>query len=84
MNYHVGGWSHDVVATNISKLGGKYYSLPSYSPELNPIELIWAYLKHELHNTELTSDLPSAVVKIMQKIDHEQVANCYEECGYSL
>ena len=45
-------------------------NIPPYSPELNPIEQLWAYLKKKLTNQffKTTRALKIAVVKELDKI----------------
>ena len=45
-------------------------NIPPYSPELNPIEQLWAYLKKKLTNQffKTTKELKIAVVKELDKI----------------
>lgn len=47
---------------------------PPYSPELNPIELLWAYLKHQLANQFFrnTKQLKAAVTKVLQQIKNDK------------
>lgn len=47
---------------------------PPYSPELNPIELLWANLKHRLANQffENTKQLKAGVTDILQKIKNDK------------
>jgi hypothetical protein len=37
LSYHVKGWSGKFANTVVELLGGKYFRLPAYSPEFNPI-----------------------------------------------
>ena len=57
--WHVSGRLH--VPSNLTLL-----PLPSYSPELNPIERVWLYLRerflsHRIHLTTRTSLMPLVV-----------------------
>lgn len=49
-------------------------NLPPYSPELNPIEQVWAYLKMKLANRffKNTSSLHEAVVQELEKISRNK------------
>ena len=65
-------------------------NIPAYSPELNPIEQLWACLKKRLSNQffKTTSELKKAVIKTLDEIanDKELIQsffknkelNCYE------
>lgn len=61
--------------------------LPGYAPELNPIELIWRYLKHvELKNLccrdidHLWEELTAAITRVDAK--DEVTDGCIEHVGY--
>ncbi|WP_245860049.1 IS630 family transposase [Spirosoma aerolatum] len=45
--------------------------LPAYSPELNPVELIWSYLKGQLKNQVFTN-LDELTIAIREQIKHLQ------------
>lgn len=47
---------------------------PPYSPELNPIELLWAYLKRQLANQffKNTTELKAAVTATLQQIKNDK------------
>ena len=44
--------SHKVVRQLISSAGAKPFFLPKYSPDLNPIEQVFAKLKHLLRKAD--------------------------------
>jgi transposase len=56
--------------------------LPSYSPELNPIEKLWEWIKKECSHNFIYPDLESlveAVCKVYQKLDYndyKRLCNC--------
>jgi transposase len=41
-NYHVSGWAFNVIIKTFKEIGVHYHVLPTYNPELNPIELVWS------------------------------------------
>lgn len=45
-------------------------NIPPYSPELNPIELLWSYLKKKLRNHfyKTTKDLKNAVIDVLNEV----------------
>ena len=52
----------------------KMINLPPYSPELNPIEQLWAYLKRKLANQffKNTKELRAAVTDILEQIKNDK------------
>lgn len=64
--------------------------LPTRSPELNPIELLWRILVQRLKSINLS---PTQYVQhraalqafgIMREFTHEEVGSCYRKCGYNV
>jgi len=51
--------------------------LPPYSPELNPAEKIWRYIKDRIANQifETLKDISDAIAHIVQKITPECIAS---------
>jgi hypothetical protein len=60
--------------------------LPPYSPDLNPIEMIFAKLKHLLRSLECrTRDgLWRAMQSVLDQVTAADAANCFRHCGYTL
>lgn len=60
--------------------------LPPYSPELNPIEKVWAKMKELLRRMEtLTRDTFDAAVAIaMDAVSSDDIRAWVEHCGYRL
>ncbi len=77
------GWSEEVAST-ILKTGcnAQYKMLPTYSPELNPVELIFAYLKNELRKYPIDAHLESSVKEVMSTVDRGDIIGYYQHCGY--
>lgn len=70
----------------IESSGGELVFLPPYSPDLNPIELVFAKVKHLLRS--LASRTQEALWNLMQsvldQITASDAANCFRHCGYTL
>jgi len=49
-------------------------NIPAYSPELNPIEQLWGYLKRKLANQffKTTKELKQAVIKALEEIKKDK------------
>lgn len=57
---------------------------PRYSPDLNPIEMFWAWAKSRLRNvvarsTQLVEEL---LGNAMQQLPHEFIPEWFKHCGY--
>jgi transposase len=68
----------------IESAGASLIFLPSYSPDLNPIELFWAWLKERLRKAKgRTRDaIDSEVAKAMDALPREHIVSWFKECGY--
>lgn len=70
----------------LRKAGIKLFFLPPYSPDLNPIEQVFAKLKHLLRKTAArTSDtVCNAIGRLLDTFTAEECANYFENSGYRL
>ena len=70
----------------IEEAGARLVFLPAYSPDLNPIELIFAKLKQLLRSLACrTRDtLWNAMQSVLDQITPADALNCYKHCGYTL
>ena len=60
--------------------------LPAYSPDLNPIELVFAKVKQLLRSLACrTRDaLWKAMQSVLDQVTPSDALNCYKHCGYTL
>jgi len=60
--------------------------LPPYSPDLNPIEMVFAKVKQLLRSLACRTckALWEAMQSILDKITPTDAANCFKHCGYTL
>jgi len=60
--------------------------LPPYSPDLNPIELVFAKVKQLLRSMACrTRDaLWKAMQSVLDQVTASDAINCYKHCGYTL
>jgi hypothetical protein len=62
--------------------------LPTRSPELNPIELLWQILVQWLKSINLDPSwymqhhVAYQAANIMNGFTHFDIAKCYQHCGY--
>ena len=54
--------------------------LPPYSPELNPIEFIWAKVKNFIRKTVIsnTDELYQTIAKALEEITPLDAQNCFQ------
>ncbi len=74
------------VSELIESAGARLVFLPPYSPDLNPIELIFAKVKQLLRSLACrTRDaLWNAMQSVLDHVTPEDAVNCYKHCGYTL
>ena len=70
----------------IEAAGAVVLFLPPYSPDLNPIENIFAKVKQCLRSLACRTReaLWSAMQRVLDQVTPSDAANCFEHCGYSL
>ncbi|KAM9980148.1 hypothetical protein ACTFIZ_006396 [Dictyostelium cf. discoideum] len=64
----------------IEGVGATLLFLPKYSPELNPIELVFAQSKRKLRSDGFDSNFTYWVVNSFCNIDQEKIRNLYKHC----
>ena len=70
----------------IEAVGARLVFLPPYSPDLNPIEMIFAKIKQALRSLACrTRDaLWQAMQNVLDQVTASDATNCYKHCGYTL
>lgn len=70
----------------IEAAGARLVFLPPYSPDLNPIELIFAKIKQSLRSLACrTRDaLWNVMQSVLDQVTSNDAANCFKHCGYTL
>ncbi|MBI4718962.1 MAG: IS630 family transposase [Planctomycetes bacterium] len=70
----------------IEKAGAHLVFLPAYSPDLNPIELIFAKIKQLLRSLACRTRqaLWNAIQSVLDQVTPSDAANCFKHCGYTL
>lgn len=58
--------------------------IPRYSPEYNPIEMMWSTMKSDLRKVEPRDfyDIWRETSRSLLDVTHEMAENWYRECGY--
>jgi transposase len=70
----------------IQAAGASLLFLPPYSPDLNPIEMIFAKVKQLLRSLacRTVDALWQAMQSVLDQITAADAANCFRHCGYTL
>jgi transposase len=69
----------------IRAAGAKLFFLPKYSPDLNPIEQVFAKLKHLLRKAAARSfdAVGAAIGQLLDSFTPQECANYFENSGYA-
>jgi transposase len=70
----------------IESAGAELVFLPPYSPDLNPIEMVFAKIKHLLRSLACRTQeaLWNVMQSVLNRITPGDAANCFRHCGYTL
>lgn len=70
----------------IAAAGASARFLPAYSPDLNPIEMMWSKVKALLRSAEARSveQLQSAIARALRAVSAEDARGWFAACGYSI
>lgn len=69
----------------IAQAGAQVRFLPAYSPDLNPIEMMWSKLKNLLRGAEARTHhgLIASIGQALAKVTPQDAINWFAHCGYS-
>ena len=72
-----------LVLQTLEECGIKHIFLPPYSPDFNPIELLWAFMKMSLRKSKARTrkKLEKAVVHAFDAVELDFIANWFKHCG---
>jgi len=70
----------------IEQRGAGLGFLPPYSPDLNPIEMVFSKIKQRLRGraARTVEALWSGMQSVLDQVTPTDAANCFRHCGYSL
>ena len=70
----------------IRERGAEVSFLPAYSPDLNPIEMMWSKLKNTLRSAEARTEsaLTQAIASALALVTRQDAINWFAHCGYSI
>jgi cysteine synthase len=83
---NLGSHKGKAVRRLIRAAGAKLIFLPKYSPDLNPIEQVFAKLKHLLRKiaARTADDVCAAIGQILGAFAPDECANYFRNSGYAL
>lgn len=76
---------HPAVRKMIESAGCQLWFLPPYSPDLNPIEMMWSKVKQRIRSAEPRTwdSLVTAVFDAMDSVTPQDAEGFFGHCGYS-
>lgn len=83
---NLGAHKNEQTVKLIEEAGATVLFLPAYSPDLNPIEMMWSKIKALLRAAEArTADaLLHAIRQALQRVTAQDAAHWFAACGYSI
>jgi transposase len=82
---NLGSHRGPAIRSAIRRVGAKLFLLPRYSPDLNPIEQVFAKLKHLLRQAAARSyqAVSDAIAEALDTFTPEECANYFRNSGYA-
>jgi transposase len=82
---NLGSHKSKAVRALIRSAGAKLFFLPKYSPDLNPIEQVFAKLKHLLRKAaaRTAEAICAAIGQILGTFSKQECANYFKNSGYN-
>jgi len=82
---NLGSHKGKAIRQAIRSVGAKLFFLPKYSPDLNPIEQVFAKLKHSLRKAQArTVDAVNlAIAQLLNDFTSQECANYFKNAGYN-
>jgi transposase len=82
---NLGSHRSSAVRRALRAVGAKLFFLPKYSPDLNPIEMLFSKLKHRLRNAaRRTKDaIYNALADLLPTVQPSECANYFAKAGYA-
>ena len=76
---------NDRVLALIEQAGAEVRFLPAYSPDLNPIEMMWSKVKAILRKSQARNhpDLLAAIASALASVTPDDALGWFISCGYS-
>jgi len=83
---NLGSHKGKAIRQAIRSAGAKLFFLPKYSPDLNPIEQVFAKLKHLLRKAaaRTVDTVCSAIGQLLDAFTPQECRNYFKNAGYDL
>lgn len=83
---NLGSHKQKAIRRAIRSAGARLFFLPKYSPDLNPIEQVFAKLKHMLRKAgaRTIDDLYESIGQLFSAFPPEECTNYFKNAGYAL
>ncbi len=82
---NLGAHKNELTLTLIEQAGAEARFLPAYSPDLNPIEMMWSKVKALLRKAQARNhpDLLVAIASALNAVTPADTLGWFTHCGYS-
>ena len=82
---NLGSHRSSAVRRSLRAVGAKLFFLPKYSPDLNPIEMLFSKLKHGLRKAARRSHdaISAALAALLPTVQSSECANYFAKAGYA-
>jgi transposase len=82
---NLGAHKNDRTLALIAQAGAEVRFLPAYSPDLNPIEMMWSKVKSLLRKAQARTeqDLLRAIAAALRAVTAQDALGWFAACGYS-
>ena len=82
---NLGSHRSSAIRRGLKAAGAKLFFLPKYSPDLNPIEMLFSKLKHGLRKaSKRTEDaVYQAIRDLLPTVEPNECANYFAKAGYA-
>jgi transposase len=82
---NLGAHKNEATLALIAAAGARTRFLPAYSPDLNPIEMMWSKVKAFLRAAEARTeeDLLKAIALALASVSAQDAKGWFAHCGYT-
>lgn len=82
---NLGAHKNELTLALIEQAGAAVRFLPAYSPDLNPIEMMWSKVKSLLRKAQARNhpDLLAAIASALSAVTPNDALGWFAHCGYS-